>query len=173
MDALQTLSNYKNVSNIPHILFGTLVVDIIAILLAKNTTLLGRVLKRWYDQFDLSAVIADVLVIVLGILIAQYIYTEFFKSYGPLAFLVIIVLVQIIHDILFYVGVIQTVPFRQNKVMDIFSDYAKEAGARIIAGDAVLMLASVTIAAASLHLSTPLFAFLGILAVYVVPYAIY
>jgi hypothetical protein len=57
--------------------------------------------------------------------------------------------------------------------MDIFSDYAKEAGAKIIAGDAVLMLASVTVAAASLHLSTPLFAFLGILAVYVVPYAIY
>jgi len=80
---LRQLSNYKNLSNVPHILFGTLVVDLVTILLVKNSNVLGTTLNEWYDQFGLSAVLADVLVIVLGILIAQYIYTVLVFLFSP------------------------------------------------------------------------------------------
>ena len=172
MDALKQLSNYKDLNNIPHILVGTLVADLVAVLLAKHTDLLGHTLKRWYDEFQLSAVIADVLIIVLGILIAQVVYTEFFQGSHPLVFLLLVVVIQVIHDSLFYMGVILPVPVGQNRIIDMFKQYAREGSANIIVGDAVLMVGSTMIAAASLKLSNPLFAFLGILAVYVVPYAI-
>lgn len=172
MDALKQLSNYKDLNNIPHILVGTLIADLVAVLLAKHTDLLGHSLKRWYDEFQLSAVIADVLSIVLVILIAQVVYTELFKGSHPLVFLLLIVVIQVIHDSLFYVGVILPVPVGQNRIIDLFKRYAQEGSAAIILGDAVLMIGSTMFAAASLKLSNPLFAFLGILAVYVVPYAI-
>ena len=166
------MSNYKNLSNVPHILFGTLVVDLVTILIVKNSNVLGTVLKDWYDQFGLSAVLADVLIIVLGILMAQYIYTEFFPSYSPILFLLLVVLIQLVHDVLFHVGVIQMVPQGQNRIIDIFKRYADENSWKIIVGDAILMLGSTAVAAASLQLSPPLFVFLGILTVYAIPYAI-
>ena len=169
---LRQLSNYKNLSNVPHILFGTLVVDLVTILIVKNSNVLGTVLKDWYDQFGLSAVLADVLIIVLGILMAQYIYTEFFPSYSPILFLLLVVLIQLVHDVLFHVGVIQMVPQGQNRIIDIFKRYADENSWKIIVGDAILMLGSTAVAAASLQLSPPLFVFLGILTVYAIPYAI-
>jgi uncharacterized protein YacL len=169
---LRQLSNYKNLSNVPHILFGTLVVDLVTILIVKNSNVLGTVLKDWYDQFGLSAVLADVLIIVLGILMAQYIYTEFFPSYSPIFFLLLVVLIQLVHDVLFHVGVIQMVPQGQNRIIDIFKRYADENSWKIIVGDAILMLGSTAVAAASLQLSPPLFVFLGILTIYAIPYAI-
>jgi len=169
---LRQLSNYKNLSNVPHILFGTLVVDLVTILIVKNSNVLGTVLKDWYDQFGLSAVLADVLIIVLGILMAQYIYTEFFPSYSPILFLLLVVLIQLVHDVLFHVGVIQMVPQGQNRIIDIFKRYADENSWKIIVGDAILMLGSTAVAAASVQLSPPLFVFLGILTVYAIPYAI-
>lgn len=175
MDALKQLANYKDLNNIPHLLFGTLVIDLIAILLAKHTNILGITLRRWYDDFQLSAVIADVLIIVLGLIIAQVLYTEFIKPVTgsqPLLFLLVAVLVQLVHDILFFKGVIVPVPAGQNRMVDVFKQYAREAGAKILAGDAVLMVGSAIVAAASLQASPPLFVFLGILVVYAIPYAI-
>lgn len=169
---LRQLSNYKNLSNVPPIFFGTLVVELVIILLVKNSNVLGPTLKGWYNQFGLSAVLADVLVIVLGILIAQYIYTEFFPSYSPLLFPLLVVLIQLVHDLLFYVGVIQTVPQGQNRMIDIFKRYAGESSWNILVGDAILILGSTVVAAASLQLSPPLFVFLGLLTVYAIPYAI-
>jgi len=169
---LRQLSNYKNLSNVPPILFGTLVVDLVTILLVKNSNVLGVPLKDWYNQFGLSAVLADVLVIVLGSLMAQYIYTECLSSYSPLLFLLLVVLIQLVHDLLFYVGVIQTVPQGQNGMVDIFKRYASDSSWKILIGDAILILGSTVVAAASLQLSPPLFVFLGLLTVYAVPYAI-
>jgi uncharacterized protein YacL len=171
MEALKQLSNYKDLNNIPYILFGALVIDIIGIGLAKNN-FLGVSLKTWYNDFGLSAVIADTLILVLGILIAQYIYTEFFSKLTPLIFLVLIAIVQLVHDVLFNIFAIQGTPKGQNKVMDLFKIYAKENGAGILVADLTMILGSTAVAAMAMNLSKPLFVFLSILAVYTVPYII-
>lgn len=172
MESLKRLSNYKDVSNVFSILFGALVIDLVVIAMTKGN-LLGTSLQTWYNNFGLSAVIADTLILVLGILIAQYIYTEFFSNFSPLVFLALVAAVQVVHDVLFYLLAILGTPKGQNKVMDLFKTYSKELGAKILLGDMAMILGTVGVAAAANHLSTPLFAFLGILAVYVVPYAIY
>ena len=171
MDALQQLSNYKDLNNIPYILFGALVIDIIVIALTKSN-FLGISLKTWYNDFGLSAVIADTLILVLGIMIAQYLYTEFFSKSSPIIFLVLIAIVQLVHDVLFYIFAIQGTPKGQNKVMDLFKTYAKELSGKILGGDLVMILGSAGIAAYATTLSKPLFVFLSILAVYTVPYII-
>jgi hypothetical protein len=171
MDALKKLSNYKDLTNIPYILFGVLVIDLFVIALAKRG-LLGSTILRWYDNFGLSAVIADTLVIVLVILIAQYVYTEYFSTSTPLVFLALTAVFQQIHDILFYQFAILGTPKGQNKVMDLFKAYAKENGSKILLADLLMVLGTVGVAVAAKPLSQPLFVFLSILAVYIVPYII-
>uniref|UniRef100_A0A6C0DHD1 Uncharacterized protein n=1 Tax=viral metagenome TaxID=1070528 RepID=A0A6C0DHD1_9ZZZZ len=171
MDALKQLSNYKDLNNVPYILFGALVIDLVVIALTKNN-LLGTNLKVWYDNFGLSAVIADTLILVLGILIAQYLYTEFFSKSTPIIFLVLIGIVQLIHDVLFYIFAIEGTPKGQNKIMDLFKTYAKELSGKILGGDLLMILGSAGVAAYATTLSKPLFVFLSVLAVYTVPYII-
>jgi len=171
MDALKKLSNYKDISNVSYILFGALVIDLVVIGMTKSS-LLGQSLKVWYNDFGLSAVIADTLILVLGILIAQYVYTEFFSKSSPLIFLLLIGIIQLIHDVLFYQFAILGTPKGQNRVMDLFKTYAKELNAKILGGDLAMILGSTAVAAAAQSLSQPLFVFLSILAVYTVPYAI-
>ena len=171
MDALKKLSNYKDISNVPYILFGALIIDLIGIALTKRG-LLGLNMSIWYNDFGLSAVLADTLIIVLGILIAQYLYTEFFSKSSPLLFLVLIAAVQLLHDILFYLFAILGTPKGQNKVMDLFKAYAKENGSNILIADLIMVLGTTGVAAAAQSLSQPLFVFLSILAVYTVPYII-
>jgi uncharacterized protein YacL len=170
--SLKQLSDYRNVStNLPYILFGALVIDIVVIAMTKANWL-GETLKVWYDQFGLSAVIADTLILVLGIMIAQYIYTEYFAKSSILVFAAIVAVVQLVHDILFYLFAILGTPKGQNKVMDIFKVYADELGGKILYGDLLMILGSLGVAVASMSLSKPLFAFLSVLAVYTVPYVI-
>jgi hypothetical protein len=133
----------------------------------------GSIINIWYDRFGLSAVIADVLVIALGFMLAQFVYKNYVKpSYGwnPLLFAALLVFIQVAHDMLFYVGVIQTVPRGHNAMMDFFKDYAASGGLKVVAADTAMMLGSFGIASALAGAPTAATTFSGVLAAYAVPY---
>jgi len=151
-------------------------VDVVIILAARYyPNFFGSNLNIWYDRFGLSAVLADVLIIALGFAIARYVYTFFFKSsigWSPLYFTILLVLVQVIHDIFFYLFVIVPIPRGVNEMMDVLKDYSK-AGAKIIVGDAGLMIGSAFVAMVLKSLPSNVSAELGLLTVYTLPYALY
>lgn len=173
---LSDISVVSEVSDWWFILLGILIIDVIVILLARHfPAVLGRNLNIWYDRFGLEAVIADVLIIAVGFAIARYLYTKFFAPYmdwNPLYFIGLLLVVQLIHDILFYVGVILPIPRGLNEMMDVFKDYSK-AGGKILAGDAAMMVGS-AILAMLLKSSPPDVAVsVGLLTVYALPYTLY
>ena len=135
----------------------------------------GKNLNIWYDNFGLSAVLADVLIIAIGFVIARHIYTTFFYPYigwSPLHFVGLLVAIQVIHDILFYVLVIKPFPRGLNEMMDVFQDYSK-AGGIIILGDAGLMTASALVAMWLKDLKPSTFAAFAIGTSYALPYSLY
>ena len=143
------IGNYHNYFDLIYIIVAVLAVDVIVIAMTRFfPELLGSNLNRWYDLFGLNAVIADVLIIVIGFLITRYVYTGYIKpKYGdgkwsPLMFTGSLVGVQLIHDLAFHFGVVTQVPRGANLMMDIFKDYAAAAGAKILFGDALMMIAS-------------------------------
>lgn len=158
------------------ILFGILFVDVVIILAARHyPKIFGKNLNIWYDNFGLSAVLADVLIIAIGFWIARRIYTSFFKAYldwSPLHFIGLLVAVQLIHDILFYVLVIKPFPRGLNEMMDVFQDYST-GGAKILAGDAGLMIGSAIVAMWLKGLSPEAFAAFAIGTAYVLPYSLF
>ena len=120
---LPNISNYTVESDLFYIFIGILTVDVVVLFLARYYKIGGKYLNEWYDNFHILAVISDVFIIFIGFLIARYIYTKFFFDrfgWNAVYFILLLVAVQAIHDVLFYVGVIRNVPTGTNDMIDTF-----------------------------------------------------
>lgn len=168
---MKDLSKYKY---FPQILVSVLIVDLIVIFLVRYfPNFWGSTINIWYDKFGLGAVIADVLIIVLGFMIAQYVYKNYIQSdkeFNPYIFAALLVAVQVIHDMLFYFGVILPIPEGHNAMMDVFKTYAEKGGVKVVAADTGMMLGSAAIAAFLAAAPKEATLFSGVLAAYAVPF---
>ena len=168
------ISEYEEIRDWVYIFLGILVTEVIFLFLVRYfPEFFGKFLNIWYNRFKLSAVLADVFIIALGIGISRYVYTEFIypkHDWSPLYFTGLTVVVQVLHDILFYMGVIQQVPKGQNAMIDVMKEYASSLGTRAILGDSAMMISSAGLAMIFKGMEAHSTAFLGILAVYALPY---
>lgn len=135
----QDISNFNNVSDYLPILNGCINADLIIIFLLYHGVFKSYYLKKWYKKYQLSAVIADVLILVIGIIIARYLYKYFFGAFNIWKFTGLAVIIQIIHDILFY-WFFKTIPRGYNSMLDFFKEYANEVGVGAILGDSFMMI---------------------------------
>lgn len=140
-------------------------VDFFTILIHKFFDL-GRSLDVWYDTFGIVAVLSDCLVIVLGILIAKM----FFPAYALLPTAVVI---QILHDILFYQFVILPIPRGHNAMIDVFKDYATENSWKILVADSVMIGTTVSIATHLEEWKDEYVVLFGLLGLYALTYVLY
>lgn len=106
------------------ILIGSIIVDTIIIYMNYyDIIFISNKLKEWYTKFRISAQLMDILIIVLYIIGGLYI-SEKYTNNSILMQLLLIVLVQLIGDLIFY-------KFFDNLsrgylVFDFFKDYVKE-----------------------------------------------
>ena len=81
------------------------ITDLCVIFLLIFGFIKSSVLVEWYRKYNLSAVIADVLIIVIGIIITRFIYPYVFGgNFSLIKFIGLAVSIQIVHDILFQNG---------------------------------------------------------------------
>lgn len=178
--AKKDISNYKRISDFFYILIAVLVVDVVVIVMARYfPDIFGTNLNRWYDLFGLNAVIADVIIIVLGFVIGRYAYTNFVKEkfvdgeWSPVWFTGTLVVIQLIHDLLFYFGIIKQLPAGHNAMIDVMRQYGESGGFKILLGDAAMMTASSFLAMALKASSGHIVSAVGLMALYIVPYILY
>lgn len=174
------ISDYTNMKDLLYIFLAVLFIDVIVIFMVKFLPeLMGSSLNRWYDLFGLNAVLADVLIIFIGFIVARYIYTGYVKEkfadgrWSPMMFTGTLVGTQLVHDLLFYFGVINQVPRGHNAMMDVFKDYAASGGAKILFGDAMMMIGSAAVAMILKTQPMHLVATFGSIVAYAVPYILY
>ena len=129
----------------------------------------GKSLDKWYANFGFVAVLSDCLVIVLGILLAQMIL----PNASLMTLLGLVILIQIIHDYLFYVFVIRQVPRGQNSMIDLFKEYASENSWKILVADSIMIGSTVLLGDYLSHIRQSYNAFVGLLGVYALTYIIY
>lgn len=143
------ISNYKHSMDNVLLFFAILTVDVFVLFLVRYfPTVFGEDLNAWYDEFQLTAVLSDVLVIFLGFVIARFVYTIYLEplyGWNPLLFVGLLVLIQLIHDVLLYLFVILPIPEGHNAMIDRFKRYSS-GGVKILVGDAVLMILSALVA---------------------------
>lgn len=172
MYMLKNIAQFNKTSDYVPILNGVLITDLLVILLLNTSIIKSRVLKEWYDKYNLSAVIADTLIIFIGIIIARFLYYYIFNDYSLIKFICLAVAIQITHDLLFYV-MFKNVPRGVNRMLDTFKDYAKEVSYKAVLSDSGMMICASLLSAyfAGKSLNTNIITL--IVAVYCVPYFIY
>ena len=168
----QNISVFKDTSDYLPILSGVLITDLSVIALLIGGMIQSKVLQKWYRELSLSAVIADVLIIVLGIILARFLYPYIFAKYSLGQFILLAVLIQITHDILFYLLCI-SIKRGKSPILDIFKDYGSEKGAGAIVADSSMMIMSILIASYLKGKSLNINIIVLIMAVYLVPYMLY
>jgi hypothetical protein len=173
------ISNYKIVYDLVYILVATIIVEFIIIFAVRYCPeIFGQNLNKWYDIFVFNAVLMDIGILIIGFIIARYLYTSYVKEkfvegkWSPLIFTGCAVGIQIVHDILFYYGVINQLPRGNNSVIDLFKDYSSS-GLKIVAGDSVLVIMTSLIAMFLKSQPTHVVASIGTVFAYAVPYILY
>lgn len=154
--------------NLLHISSAVVWVDFLVILISRFFPM-TTALDTWYKQFQAVAVLNDCLVIILGILLSQFLYPK--ASVTTLA--IVSVIVQIIHDTLFYVGVIIPLPKGHNVMMDLFKKYANEGGYKILVADSLMISGTVFFGDYLSNFDFRTVSFIGLLGVYALTYMIY
>lgn len=174
------ISNYKDTMDFFYIFLAVLAVDVIVIFLVRfYPNFFGSYINKWYDLFGLSAVIADVVIIVIGFAIARYAYSFYIKKkfaggkWSPAIFTGTLVVTQLLHDLGFYYGVITQVPRSTNLMLDVFKDYAASGGYKILAADAGMMVGSSILSIVLKGAAPHLTALFGLLTLYALPYILY
>ena len=97
------ISKFDNVNDYLPILNGCLSADLLIVFLAFHGFFKSVYLKKWYKKFNLSASIADVLILFIGIIISRFIYHFLFSEFNIWKFTFLAVSIQIIHDIILYI----------------------------------------------------------------------
>jgi hypothetical protein len=156
------------------ILVAVTIVDLIVLFLIRYyPDFWGKSINVWYNKFGLNAVLADVLSITLGFLLSQFVYETFLLpliGWNLLVFIGVLLIIQLVHDLFFYFGVIRPIPAGHNGMIDVFKAYADAGKGRILLADSSMMVGSALIATALSKLPTSVTLFVGALAAYAVPY---
>jgi len=163
------ISNFFKTSDYLPILNAVLVVDIVGIIMSFNGIIKSSYLQKWYIKYKNNAVIADVLVIVFGIIITRFFYTLLFKKFNIVYFILLALLIQITHDILFYI-MFSLVPQNKNKMLDFFKKYASEVKEWAIIGDSIMIISACFLASLLANLSLNSNIIILLFLVYLLPY---
>jgi hypothetical protein len=170
---LKNIGNFNNINDYLPLLNAVLITDLFVILLLNSKVIItSTVLRKWYQQYNLSAVIADVLSILICLIITRAIYYYIFKTFSLLKFTILAVIIQIIHDISFY-KFFTIVPRGVNKMLDTFKDYSNEASYKAIIADSCMIIMSCILASYLVNTSTNNNIILLITLLYLLPYLLY
>ena len=168
----KNIADFNNINDYLPLFNSVLITDLFVILLLNMRVIKSQVLRQWYSQYNLSAVIADVLIILIGLIITRAIYYYVFESFSIFKFIILAVAVQVTHDVLFYIF-FSNIPRGVNKMLDTFKDYANDVSYKAILADSGMMIMSCLIASYLANKNTNINIIVLISFVYLLPYLLY
>jgi hypothetical protein len=173
---LGNLGDYKDLGDLVYITSAAVVALDATVALNKFGSIGGVSLNTYFDTFGLEGMLANVMLVVLLFQVARVGYTTIYASGGrvwsPLVFVAFVLVAQLLHDILFYFGAINTLPTGVNTMIDALKGYAKENGGRALGGHITFMILVATLAMLYKEFSPILLGTIVIIALYLLPYLI-
>lgn len=125
------------------IVASAIAVDTIGLFVWRYTAQPDGPINTWYDEFGIVAYILDVLSIIIGMVLAQIVASAIGGPFNLVAFLVIVVAIQMTHDIFFSQVVVPMIPPGRNSIIDLMFTYSTMKGAEwVLAVDALYMVAT-------------------------------
>ncbi len=173
---LGDIGDYRDANDIWPIASASIVSINLSLALTRFGGIGGFSLNTFFDTFGLEGLLANASWIVILFQAARWVYTSFYSSGGrtwsPFVFVCILLAVQVVHDLLFYYGLLKSMPTGRNEMLDGLKRYANENGQRAIGSHSAYFILTAVIAM-FLKESSFLFAFLLVnVALYLIPFVI-
>lgn len=147
---LSDIGDYRNLDDLYGIATSSLFTLTLSLIATRIGNLGGLSLNTYFDIFGIEAVLANTALITLIFQLARYFYTVLYakadKSWSPFVFICALVVIQILHDILFYHGVINLLPSGKNDMIDVLKQYAKENSTPAIGAHSALIIITALVA---------------------------
>lgn len=163
-----------------HFLTTTLITELLFLYLTRFTSLFGKKLNNWYTNLRLTAVLLDILIIIIGFYLAKFSYVYLVNNnyvsnnYEFIKFLIIMLIIQIVHDFSFYIFAILPTKSGINNVMDEFKKYTIDANIKPLLGDSLMyLIATPILFYLILYLNNDTNVFISILSIYIIIYLVY
>ena len=170
---IKPTSNFMNDSELLPIVTANIWIDLAIIFIAMSGLIYtGKTLKLWYKKYRLSAIIADMFSIILGMILLRYIVYRLNIKVNLFTFILLGIGLCIIHDILFYL-LFKSIPRDSNHMLDFFKDYAKDLGSTAIIGDVILVINAIILSALLNTKSKKTNVITLFIGIYLIPYIIY
>jgi len=123
------------------IVASAIAVDTAGLFVWRYTSEPDAPISVWYDKFGLVAYMLDVLSIVIGMVLAQVVASAIGGPFNLVAFLVIVVAIQMTHDLFFSQVVVPMIPPGRNSIIDLMFTYSTMKGAEwVLVVDALYMI---------------------------------
>ena len=157
----------------------TFIVEVISIIIVRDNAVYNWLVKNWWSNLQWTAVILDMASIMGGFYLAKFAYLTLLNNniitnaYPIFKYSGILIIIQVIHDIMFYFNAILPIPRGTNYVIDLFKDYAKIAKSDAITGDSLMYLIALPMLFTLYYLGDDLKTFICILCLYLLGYLIY
>jgi len=127
---LSNIGDYSNVDDLYTILNSSLFTLTLSLIATRIGNLGGYSLNTYFDLFGFEGILTNTMLMTLVFQITRYfytvLYTNFDKGWSPFVFICTLIVIQVLHDVLFYFGVINLLPSGKNEMVDVLKDYAKE-----------------------------------------------
>ena len=166
------LSNFNKINDYLYILNGAYFSDLFIMFFlfyGKDKWGSWNNLRKWYTKYQLTAILADVTIVILGFMLTRFIIMILNIKSNIFIFFGIFLVLQIIHDILFYLF-FNNLPKNTNARIDFFKSYAKESGYKAILGDSWMIFIAYVAALLFSKLSTNLNIILLTIMLYISPF---
>lgn len=155
----------------------SLVVELLCLFLFRLTTMTGKSINQWYTNLKWTAVLLDVLSLLIGFYLAFILLTYLTINKGVTfslySFLFLVLAIQIIHDFGFYFFFIKNATRGTNAIMDEFSHYAKNVGAFAAFSDSLLYIIATPILFALYSCNQDIKLLISVACLYLIGFFIY
>lgn len=162
-----------------HFLTTTSITELLFLYLTRFTFFGGK-LNNWYTNLRLTAGLLDFLSFIGGFYLAKFSYIYLVNNnyisnnYEFIKFLIIMLIIQIVHDFSFYFFAILPTKSGINIVMDEFKKYTIDANIAPVLGDSLMyLIATPILFYLVMNLNNDTNIFISILSIYIIIYLVY
>ena len=173
---LADIGNYENMNDFSTIGLSGVFTSLLVVLSARVGGFGGLPLNTFFDMFGIEGIITIVTFIVVLFQITRYLYTAFYeksgKTWSPFVFICFLLGAHLIHDLVFYYGIVSQLPKGKNDMVDILRALAANHKVYTLVAHSAILVATALIAMILSEVSDLAKMVVFVVMLYIIPYAL-
>jgi len=148
--SLSDIGDYTEIADLGTISVAGMFTTLLVLLSTRIGGFGGLAMNAFFDMFGIEGLVAMVMLVLVLFQITRYLYTVLYeksgKTWSPFVFICFLLGVHLVHDLVFFYGVISQLPKGKNDMIDILRAVAADNKLYTIAAHSVLLILTAFVA---------------------------